>query len=334
MSKKKQQIYHNTTLNIQLSTCSNCGSYDHIYKYCKEPITSWGIILVTYGSMNKPEHCDTHFSTNNKIDLTTIDMTENKNRVLIESKTDRIIVGNVYHNIRFLLISRKHSLGYVEFIRGRYKPEKIDHIIYLFKQMKQVEIDKIAKSLEREDGFEFLWSDFWTDKADSIYLSYDKKQSLSNYNILKSSGIDGPDINLSFIVANVKAEFNIDEWGFPKGRKEKNESDEDCALREFAEETGYKKTDINIIDTIEPLVEEFIGTNGIKYRHVYYVAEFTNENLTFELPKNNEIGDMKFMDFTTALTNIRQYHLSRKAILERLFVYYLDKLILSNRKSN
>lgn len=328
MNKKKSSYSHNTIINIPFNTCSNCGIHSHTYKQCKEPITSWGLILVTYDNMKHPNHI-------NKIDLNKIDMTENKNRVLIESKLDRTIVSNAYYNIKFLLISRKHSLGYVEFIRGRYKPEKIDHIIYLFKQMKQCEIDKISQTLKYENGFDYLWNDFWLEKSDSCYLFNDKKQSLSNYNILKSNGVDGPEINLEFIVTNVKADFDSDEWGFPKGRKSRNESDLDCAIREFTEETGYTKSDINIISTIEPLVEEFTGTNGINYRHIYYVAEFIN-NKTYDKPKtefvnNNEIGDMQFMDFSTAREKIRKYHIARKMILEKLFVYYLDNLILSNR---
>jgi 8-oxo-dGTP pyrophosphatase MutT (NUDIX family) len=31
-----------------------------------------------------------------------------------------------------------------------------------------------------------------------------------------------------------------DDWTFPKGKAEANESDEDCALREVAEETGLR----------------------------------------------------------------------------------------------
>jgi 8-oxo-dGTP pyrophosphatase MutT (NUDIX family) len=274
--------------------------------------------------MNNPEHRE-------KINLNTEDI---KTRVMIESDIDRMLVKNIYYNVNFLMISRKHSLGYVEFIRGRYRPEKIDQVIYLFKQMMQFEIDKIKHSLTLDRGFDYLWKDFWGVKSESSFYVHDKNVSNSNYDMLKNIGIDGPELNLAYIVNNVKAEFDIEEWGFPKGRRNRVESDLECAIREFKEESGYSDEDFVIIKNIDPLVEELYGTNGIQYRHIYYVAELR----TNKVPKNNitesqkdEIGNIQFMDLITAKQSIREYHVSRKVLLEKLFIYYLDLLIKSNR---
>lgn len=307
--------------------CTNCGSKRHTYKQCSEPVTSWGIILVTYGDLIKPVH-------EKPIDLCESNMVETRKRVLIESNTDRMIVSHAYYNIKFLMVSRKNSVGYVEFIRGRYRPEKIDQIIYLFKQMMQCEIDKIKYSLSIDDGFEYLWKDFWGSKTDSPYLANDKHISKTNYELLKIRGVDGPELDLKYIVTTVIAEYSIEEWGFPKGRKNRFETEAECALREFKEESGYGDDDIKIINEIIPLVEIFDGTNGIRYKHIYYVAEL----ITNKPPRNNitesqreEIGNIQFLDFTSALLYIRDYHIPRKIILEKLFTYYIDKLILSNR---
>ena len=309
--------------------CTNCGSKRHTYKQCTDPVTSWGIILVTYGDLDKPIH-------DKSIDLCESDMVETRSRVLIESNTDRLIVSHAYYSIKFLMISRKNSVGYVEFIRGRYRPEKIDQVIYLFKQMMQNEIDKIKYSLSLDNGFEYLWIDFWGTKADSPYLTNDKRVSKMNYDLLKIKGVDGPELDLKYIVSTVKAEYSIEEWGFPKGRKNRYETEIECALREFKEESGYTDDDIKIINEIKPLVEIFDGTNGITYKHVYYIAELISN----KLPRNNvtesqreEIGNIQFLDFTSALLCIRDYHIPRKNILEKLFTYYIDKLVLSNRYS-
>ena len=40
------------------------------------------------------------------------------------------------------------------------------------------------------------------------------------------------------------------EWEVPKGRRNLNESDIDCALREFTEETGYKGHNLTHIDNL------------------------------------------------------------------------------------
>jgi len=313
--------------------CTNCGSKRHIYKHCPEPITSWGMILVTYGDMIKPIHGD----NNEQVDLNDADMIKSQTRVLIESNIDRFIVSKAYHNIKFLMISRKNSVGYVEFIRGRYRPEKIDKVIYLFKQMMQSEIDKINYSLTINKGFDYLWRDFWGNKADSPFLLNDKNVSRTNYDMLKVTGVEGPELNLKYIVSTVKAEYCIEEWGFPKGRKNKIETEKECAIREFKEESGYLDEDFEIINDIKPLIEEFIGTNGIKYKHIYYVAELVSN----KTPKNNitdsqrdEIGNVQFMDFTSAHECIRDYHISRKILLVKLFTYYLDRLVLSNREQS
>lgn len=310
--------------------CTNCGSKSHVFNQCDGPVTSWGVILVTYGDLQQPIH-------DAKIDLSKKELNDTESRVLIESNIDRMTVSKAYYNLMFLMISRKHSVGYVEFIRGRYRPEKIDQVIYLFKQMMQIEIEKINYSLTIANGFEYLWNDFWGNKSNSPYLIKNKITSRGNYEMLRVKGVDGPELDLKYIVSTVKAEYEIEEWGFPKGRRNQDETEEECALREFKEESGYLDEDIRLIPEIKPLVEEFIGTNGIEYRHVYYVAELVSS----KLPRNDvtesqkdEIGNVKFMDFVTALECIRDYHVPRKVMLGKLFTYYLDKLVISNRTTN
>jgi 8-oxo-dGTP pyrophosphatase MutT (NUDIX family) len=152
--------------------------------------------------------------------------------------------------------------------------------------------------------------------------------------MLKYTGVDGPEIDLNYIVSMIKIEHDTEEWGFPKGRRNKFESEEECALREFKEESGYNDEDIKIIHEIEPLCEDFTGTNGIEYRHVYYVAELISDkpvcnNITES--QRDEIGNIQFMDFQTALGCIRKYHVKRIQILNRVFTYYIDRLVVANR---
>ena len=311
------------------SACTNCGGNDHQYKGCPEPIASWGLILVDFSGFKYPTH--------KPVDLSMTDMTDTKNRVLIESKSDRHLVSEAHQKIKFLMISRKNSVGYVEFIRGRYRVEMIDQLAYLFRQMMQVEIDRIKSSLDMDDGFMYLWCNFWGAKADSHHLLHEMSISQTNYMLLKSNGVDGPQLSLKDIVESVKSDYNIPEWGFPKGRKDRSETDEECARREFREETGYDDSDYKLIPEIKPLVEDLIGTNGVKYRHIYYIGELLGN----KSPKNNltesqknEIGDIMFMNISTAILCIRSYHTSRHVLIKNLFTYYIDRLIESNRITN
>lgn len=303
--------------------CTNCGTDGHEFRNCTQPVTSWGIILMTYGDMKRAVHDHT-------INLNTDEINNIKHRIKMSSKSDMEFISRACEDIRFLMISRKHSVCYVEFIRGRYRPEKHSKIMYLFSQMTPEEINKIKHSLDMPDGFECLWTEFWGKKANEQYLMKDKLIAQKRYNMLTCTGIDGPEINLQYIVNNVEADYEIKEWGFPKGRRNITETEKQCAVREFKEETGYNESDIQIVDQINPLIEDFTGTNGIKYRHIYYVAELLSDksptnNITES--QRNEVGDIQFINFQTAIEIIREYHAPKKIMLSKLFTYYLDRLL-------
>jgi 8-oxo-dGTP pyrophosphatase MutT (NUDIX family) len=316
--------------------CTNCGKIGHEYRDCEIPITSWGIILVNinnldikHDNLTKPIHIYSSLKNNESYKTSTIVNNVNNN--------DKYLCSVILDNIKFLMISRKHSLGYVEFVRGRYKVEKPMQVTYLFKLMTTKEIEKIKISLTMDNGFEYLWKDMWGNKADHTTLELNKRESIAKYNILKYIGVDGPEIGLEFMVNKVTAQFDINEWGFPKGRRHRYESDKECAVREFTEESGYTESDIKIIDVIEPIIEEFLGTNGVKYRHVYYVAELISK----KEPQNDitesqidEIEDITFMNLTTANQTIRPYHEEKINMITSLTYYYFDTVYNKLKKDN
>jgi len=261
---------NNKYINI---TCSNCNKHGHEFKQCKEPITSWGVIVIK------------------------------KN-------------NNISDDINFLLIRRKHSLGYAEFIRGRYMINNMYGIFCLFQQMTQIEIDKIKLYY---DSFDKLWLDFWN--ITNIKNTYEYKQSKKKFDCLVNK-ID-VEISLDFYIQNAKPKYKSPEWGFPKGRKNKNETDLNCAIREFCEETGYKMNDIKIFSNVLPVVENFIGTNGIKYKHIYYLAEdLTDNNPCINDINKNEIGDIGYFNYNDSLKILREYHIEKKEIIKKIYDYY------------
>ena len=49
--------------------------------------------------------------------------------------------------------------------------------------------------------------------------------------------------------------------GVRKGRRNVGETNRECAIREFQEETNYTTNDYELIDNIAPLDEEYMGEN-------------------------------------------------------------------------
>lgn len=291
--------------------CSNCNRTGHNYRDCTEPITSWGIILVNLNNV--------------KINHTGIDLNTYNPNIRVRDCNDLSIISSFMHSIRFLLVMRKHSLGYIEFLRGRYIPDNVDGVNFLFQQMVTDEIKRIG-----EKSFDELWNDLWN--HDENKLKYMKKEyqiAKSKFEMLKYKR--DVDLPLSFYVENVHPQYNTREWGFPKGRKARGETNQECALREFYEESGIDTSKIKIVSNIKPIEENLIGTNGVRYRHIYYVGEI-NEDLNigpdnFTEMQSKEIADIKFFNYNDTINAIRNYHVDKKRIITNLFMYYMEKSV-------
>ena len=58
-----------------------------------------------------------------------------------------------------IFIQRRDTLGYVEFMRGKYNLENIKYVFQLFKIMTETERIKILNN-----DFDFLWQNLWMNK--------------------------------------------------------------------------------------------------------------------------------------------------------------------------
>lgn len=294
--------------------CINCGNKGHDYKNCDEPVISSGIIAIKI---------DGKFDTDTLSDGKEIDTLP----IQANDMKDLEKFCNIKDKIQFLMVRRKDTLGYSEFIRGRYVPDNCEAIIFLFEQMTQDEINKIAKCT-----FDELWVDFWGIKNTSNTYFYEREyqSSKEKFNLLKKTNKKYNILGLDFYTTNVKPDWEVPEWGFPKGRRDKVESDLECAKREFKEEAGFDINDIVLINK-PPLVEDLIGTNGVRYRHNYYLALVTSgKKLEISESQKNEIGDIGYFTYEEAISKIRPYHTEKKIIVTKLYNHIINKLLLSN----
>lgn len=207
--------------------------------------------------------------------------------------------------IEYLLIKRKDTIGYTDFMRGRYS--SIQSLTSILEEMTDEERDNILKY-----DFDYLWDNLWHNHAKGIYVN-EKENAKYKFNKLDIKAIlkDLP-----------PSRFKEAEYGFPKGRKNLNEKYEECAKREFEEETGIESKNYEIVSNIDPVTETFIGSDGQKYSHVYYIAK-VNPYLNI---KNNiktdifleEVSDILYLDYKNAYKIIRSYDTQKKYILTRI----------------
>ena len=242
--------------------CNNCGAKGHLFRTCKDPILSCGILLI------------------DKLSLPVNSM-----------------------DTRVLMIRRKDSMSFAEFMRGKYDVNDLDYVARLFKNMTLKEQSSLVC-----EPFETLWRQTWGDDKNSSEFPAAKE---------KFHALD----RLILMATNLST-YTEPEWGFPKGRRMRGETDLACAIREFGEETNIPREAYVVLKNM--VVEEtFMGLNGIRYRHVYFVAVLKNPemvNLTQKMTpmQRREISGIGWKTFDEVSALIRPHHVQRQEMVNQL----------------
>ena len=219
--------------------------------------------------------------------------------------------------IQYLMIRRKDSFGYIDFLRGKYVQNNLEHLESLFNEMSIYEREKI-----RNTDFETLWKNMWGIQESGHTTSQYKGEELSSqkkFETLKVVGIPmGPNneiVSLNTLIENSTTKWKETEWEFPKGRRNYQEKDLDCAVREFEEETGLSKKELKIIENVIPFEEIFLGSNHKSYKHKYFLAytDKTTDDLTNYQP--TEVSKLDWKTVEECLESIRPYNLEKKQMI-------------------
>lgn len=228
-----------------------------------------------------------------------------------------IIAFRINNNIpEYLIIQRKDTIGYTDFIRGKYE-NNYDIIKLYIEEMTPEEIYKL-----RTYSFRMLWDDIFCNKKSSIYRN-EYYKAKRKYDILDIIGLTEDYFQFN------KSKYQSQEYGFPKGRKNLNETSIDCAIREFEEETGYNQGEYYLLKDIIPYKESYIGINNKNFIHKYYLAKFENNIKPPLIDSSNylqcgEIKSLKWMNYKNAYNSFRDYHHIKKNIL-----YNVNKFVLT-----
>ena len=222
----------------------------------------------------------------------------------------------------YLMIRRKDTLGFVEFIRGKYP---VCNQLYVQRLIDEMTLDE--KHRLQTQTFSELWKNVWGDYLNSKYQN-EEAISCERFNTLKSGlrtnhrGGGSMNYTLNSLIAKSSTQWTEPEWGFPKGRRNYQEKDLDCALREFSEETGYDETRLVVMQNVIPYEEIFMGSNMKTYKHRYYVAHmsFVGQAPLKSPPdfQKTEVSKMAWFTYEQCIQYIRPYNLEKLNILRSL----------------
>ena len=270
---------------MQAPKCSNCGKRGHSVKFCQDPVMSYGIIAIRICC---PDGKAVNFNSLMQTQRTTFEGVSS--------------IGK----IEYLMIQRKDSLAFVEFVRGKYSLDDVPYMRKMMTNMTGGERSRLGID------FDELWKSVWGELPIRSH-KHDYENSKEKYNIMMENNL------LTLLLEETKTEFMEPEWGFPKGRRNPGEDDVVCAMREFYEETGLTKHSYSLLKFMEPLEESFFGTNRIHYSHKYYLAICASDQ-EVTLNENNhhmvrEIGNIGWFSLENALSKIRSENVEKREML-------------------
>lgn len=291
------------------SYCNNCGKQGHSFHNCKSPIVSYGVIAFRIALT--PEDESSRLILDHQMRSALLP----RFGVIAKESESSSTNLNLKERIEYLMIRRKDTLGFIDFMRGKYSIYNKEYILNMIKQMTN---DEKAK-LKREP-FSKLWRDLWggDESGDSETYKSEEHNSKNKFELLRGGIYSRKDFyNLDDLIDSTPMRWNEPEWGFPKGRRNYQECDCDCAIREFCEETGYNASQLTMINNVQPVEEIFTGSNYKSYKHKYYVMYIPyNESILERKLQECEVSDSAWLPFDQCIKTMREYNVEKIRVLD------------------
>lgn len=223
----------------------------------------------------------------------------------------------------YLMVCRKSTYCYVDFLLGKYNDKNTEYLKFMIQNMTYNERNSIVSN-----NFERLWMELYSYSRPAKgaffdFVSTKFRKVINQFLLLNSS---------------VACKYKHPEWGFPKGRPNNSEDPVDCANRELYEETRIQKGSYKIVQNILPFEERYVGTNGVAYRNVFFLAEALN-NCNAYLDKSNsaqsrEIGYIKWATAESALRLFRNHEESKRSVINHIHESILSYINRTKREED
>jgi 8-oxo-dGTP pyrophosphatase MutT (NUDIX family) len=213
-----------------------------------------------------------------------------------------------------LMIKKRHTYSFIEFVRGLYDPYKDHDLEYMFDAMTITE-----KSMIQSKNFNMLWN-FCNGEPNrsserSVFVRSQKKYDT----------LIGRDKDLLARLLSKTTNSTL-LWEIPKGRANKKETPLISAVREFEEETGLEKTSYRILFDEGTIEYSFIDC-GIRYKYIYYIAILANGIIpTYDYNNEHMIREVSELKFMTSIAT-QELNNQRLAKIVRIIIKKAKKYL-------
>ena len=283
--------------------CNNCGECTHTSKACPQPVISCGVVMFRRDDAAERERAAAALD-------------ERTHRLYGLHDAALLAPAPADRSLRYLLVRRRDSMSLVEFVRGKYDPSDVRFLHQMFSEMAQGERERL-----RGVSFSVLWTTMWSCTSTS---NFDYDVARGKFERIRAGYRlqDGRQVSIERLLRDTSTPYLEPEWGFPKGKRNRRESDLECARRECCEETGCGRDDFWVLHQLGSTWEEFRGSNGVLYRHNYFVARFAG-GAEVRVDSDNahqasEIGDIGWFTLGEAMRKFRPYDIEKKVMLAKL----------------
>lgn len=232
----------------------------------------------------------------------------------------------------YCLVRRWHTFAYSDFIQGKYQLEDRDRIYHMFELMTLSE----KEAIQAAPSFASLWHQYWTGAgagagAKTHIYKKEYKIAMHKYDMLvKGYNVSMPltlgvKVSITLQLATILTTTSClasPEWGFPKGKlNHKHETPLMCAQRELKEETNLDAG--CLLDDAPQFVESFLGSNGVQYEHIYYIAKCRDAKTPLVWDPQNanqvvEIADIGWFSYDECLQLFREKDYAKKNVLTQV----------------
>ena len=213
-----------------------------------------------------------------------------------------------------LMVQRKCSYSYTEFVIGKYDILDEHYIKRMIKNMTYNE-----QQLLLTNNFKKIWNDMWNIKNNKKTKKENRSsfyKAMIKFNILRNGYFNEETkrfINIKNMINRNKIYYKYPEWFFPKGKPDFGETELECAKREFEEETTINLKNIDV-DENNKLIEMHKGINDKIYKTIFYIAKYNGNKKIIDF-HNSEIGKVEWVTLDKIKDYFRDYETHKLKLL-------------------